>query len=277
LSSKILLFGKIFGKGSIDNILRNPVYCGKIEHKGKFYEGIHKAIIPEAVFLKIQGLRKVRIKPETKIDHPYLLGGLLRCQDCGSVMSPSYVVKRKGEDRKYIYYYRCTKTCKHDWNSCSIKMVNADRIEKFITDKLLKISKDEKAINTLVRQVNDEEAKRLTPLRKKEEKLLKELREIEKKIKNLISCLSEGEERIYPSIKKELGALENRKKVLEFDLEGVRLAIQKEGQTKFEAKIVLDNLKEFSHRLTEVPLRERPHLFQYLIKQIIYGKDVGGK
>jgi len=67
--------------------------------------------------------------------------------------------------------------------------------------------------------------------------------------------------------------LENKKKVLEFDLEGVRLAIQKEGQTRFKAKIVLDNLKEFSRRLTEVLSTERPHLFQYLIKQIIYGRD----
>lgn len=142
---------------------------------------MHKALIPEAVFLKVQGLRKIRIKPETKIDHPYLLGGLLRCQECGSFMSPSYVVKRKGENRKYIYYYRCTKTCKHDWNSCSIKMVNADRIERFITDKLLKISKDEKTINALVRRVNREEEERLSPLREKEGKLLRELKEIEKK------------------------------------------------------------------------------------------------
>lgn len=81
-------------------------------------------------------------------------------------------------------------------------MVNADRIERFITDKLLKISKDEKTINALVRRVNREEEERLSPLREKEGKLLRELKEIEKKIKNLINCLSEGEERIYPSIKK---------------------------------------------------------------------------
>lgn len=34
--------GKKFSKGSIDNILRNPIYYGKISYKGNLYDGIHK-------------------------------------------------------------------------------------------------------------------------------------------------------------------------------------------------------------------------------------------
>jgi len=34
---------------------------------------------------------------------------------------------------------------------------------------------------------------------------------------------------------------------LEFDLEGIQLSIQKEEKEKFEAVIVLENLKYFSH------------------------------
>jgi len=67
--------------------------------------------------------------------------------------------------------------------------------------------------------------------------------------------------------------LENKKKVLEFDLEGVRLAIQKEGQVKFEAKIILDTLKDFTQKVDQIDPSDRPHLFQYLIKSISYGKD----
>ena len=67
--------------------------------------------------------------------------------------------------------------------------------------------------------------------------------------------------------------LENKKKVLEFALEGVRLAIQKEGQEKFEAKIVLDTLKNFTEKIDQIEPADRPHLFQYLIKSISYGKE----
>ena len=70
--------------------------------------------------------------------------------------------------------------------------------------------------------------------------------------------------------------LENKKKVLEFALEGVRLAIQKEGQEKFEAKIVLNTLKDFTEKIDQIEPADRPHLFQYLIKSISYGKEETG-
>ena len=92
-------------------------------------------------------------------------------------------------------------------------------------------------------------------------------------IRNLLNFLSEGEGKKFPSIKKELENLENKKKVLEFDLEGVRLAIQKEGQEKFEAKIVLDTLKDFTEKIDQIEPTDRPNLFQYLIKSISYGKE----
>jgi hypothetical protein len=56
-------------------------------------------------------------------------------------------------------------------------------------------------------------------------------------------------------------------------LEGVRLSIQKEKKEKFEAKIVLENLRNFIDRVKEIKDEEKPYLFQYLIKDIIYGKD----
>jgi len=266
--------GKKFGKGSIDNILRNPVYYGKISYKGNLYNGIHKPIISEAMFLKAQSLRKVRLRPETKINHTYLLGGLLRCAECGSIMTPTYTKnwQRDGKSPRFTYYYRCTKTYKHDWDSCNIKSVNADKVENFILNKLKEVSQSGNAINTLVRKVNKEEEERLPPLKQQEMKLGKEIKNVDRKIHNLINFLSEGEVKKFLSIKKELENLENKKKVLEFDLEGVRLAIQKEGQEKFEAKIVLDTLKDFTEKINQIESADRPHLFQYLIKSISYGK-----
>jgi site-specific DNA recombinase len=267
--------GKKFSKGTIDNILRNPIYYGKIEYKGILYDGVHKPIISEAMFLKAQSIRKIKVKQETKINHPYLLGSLLRCAECGSVMTPTYTKnwKKDGKSPRFTYYYRCTKTYKHDWNSCSIKSVNAERIDNFILDRLKEVSRDERAIKTLVRKINQEDEERLSPLKQQEKNLFKEIKEVERKIQNLLNFLSEGGAVAkFPSIRKELENLENKKKVLEFDLEGVRLVIQKEGQEKFEAKIVLDTLKDFTEKIDQIDFPDRPHLFQYLIKSISYGK-----
>lgn len=67
--------------------------------------------------------------------------------------------------------------------------------------------------------------------------------------------------------------MENKKKVLEYDLEGVRLALQKENQEKFEAQIVLNNLRDFSQRIEEIPPAEKHGLLQSLVKRINYGKE----
>ena len=67
--------------------------------------------------------------------------------------------------------------------------------------------------------------------------------------------------------------LENKKKVLEFDLEGIKLSIQKEEKEKFDTKIVLENLKDFSKKIGETAPTERPQLFQSLIKSVSYGLD----
>ena len=190
-------------------------------------------------------------------------------------MTPTYTKnkQRNGEKSRFTYYYRCTKTYKHNWSSCGIKSVNADKIEKFITDRLKKVSQDEGTVNSLVRKINQEEEERLSPLKQQERQLLKEIQEIERKLKNLVAVLAEGEVEKFPCIKKALEDLENHKKVLEFDLEGIRLSIQKENQVKFEAKIVLDSLKNFSRRLEEATPPDRPQLFQRLIKDILYSKE----
>ena len=50
--------GKRWGKTSLDNILRNPIYIGKVQFNGVIFPGQHKAIIGEALFAKVQSLRR---------------------------------------------------------------------------------------------------------------------------------------------------------------------------------------------------------------------------
>jgi len=98
--------GREFSKSTIFGILRNPVYMGKVRYGKGLYDGEHKAIIPEGKYLKVQTLIKRPVpRMETKIDRDYLLAGLIRCGECGSIMTPTYTKKKKGNgESKYIYY-----------------------------------------------------------------------------------------------------------------------------------------------------------------------------
>ena len=52
--------GKLAPRGPLNHMLKNPIYLGKIIHKGKVFEGQHPAIIDEATWDKAQRRLKDR-------------------------------------------------------------------------------------------------------------------------------------------------------------------------------------------------------------------------
>jgi hypothetical protein len=68
-------------------------------------------------------------------------------------MTPTHSTKKS---LKRYYYYRCTKTFKQDWNACSIRHINADRLEKFVIDNLKRISLDTHYIDSSIFKLNFE-------------------------------------------------------------------------------------------------------------------------
>ncbi len=147
--------GKIFSKGAIHYILRNIIYTGKLKYSGKMYQGIHEPIISEDLFNLAQQIHKEKIR-KLRVYKDYLFGGLVVCNECGSKMTPCFANKRKDNKLKRYYYYRCTSTFKNDWNACSTRQVNADRLENYILENLNRIFLDRNYIENLVFRLNHE-------------------------------------------------------------------------------------------------------------------------
>ncbi|MGA7294257.1 MAG: recombinase family protein, partial [Terriglobales bacterium] len=107
--------GKPWSKMALDHILRNPIYCGQIRFNEQRFKGEQEALIEEALFTKVQSLRRDRSHGSTKLSRVFLLKGLVRCADCGSWMTPHYTQKKHKDGSVYrIPYYRCTKTMHFD-------------------------------------------------------------------------------------------------------------------------------------------------------------------
>ena len=147
--------GKSFSQGAISYILRNMIYTGKVKYAGAIYQGIHKAIISEEVFKLTQQIHKKKIM-KLRLYKDFLFGGLVDCKECGSKMTSCYTNKRKGNRLKRYYYYRCTSTLKRDWNICSTKQVNANRLENYVLESLDRISHDKNYIDNLIFRLNHE-------------------------------------------------------------------------------------------------------------------------
>ncbi|EGO6028448.1 recombinase family protein [Enterococcus faecalis] len=90
---------------SIDRMLKNSLYIGKVKFSGAEYDGIHEPIIDEVTFYKTQKEIARRKQTNTKrYNYVALLGGLCECGICGAKMANRRAVGRKG---KVYRYYRC--------------------------------------------------------------------------------------------------------------------------------------------------------------------------
>ena len=147
--------GKIFSKAHLALILRNITYTGKIKYAGQIYQGIHQPIVSQELFELVQKTHKRRIK-KFRVYRDFLLGGLIRCNECGYKMSACFTNKWRERKMKRYYYYRCNSTKKKGWQACSTQQVSADRIERYILENLERISLDRNYIENLVFKLNHE-------------------------------------------------------------------------------------------------------------------------
>jgi len=140
-------------KSKIFTMLRNPIYLGKIKYDGKLLQGNHESIISQELFDLAQEIHKKAAK-KVKLYKSFPLAGLISCKECNSFMTPSHTNKKKKSSIKRYYYYRCTSTLKKDWNYCSTKQVNANRLENYIFQNMERISQDKQYIASLIFKLN---------------------------------------------------------------------------------------------------------------------------
>ena len=102
--------GKAFGSGTLYYILKNPLYIGKIHHKGTCYAGCHKPLIDLAVWQQVQDKLikgQANRNLQTNAGYPSLLTGLL-VNSAGTKFTPSHANKK---GKRYRYYISGEKDC----------------------------------------------------------------------------------------------------------------------------------------------------------------------
>jgi site-specific DNA recombinase len=93
---------------TINHILKNVKYIGKIYYNGNVYQGHHESIITEEVFNLTQKYMKDRTwnREYRGANYPkFLLSGILRCGECGHVMKIQK--NTSGKRKASATYYTC--------------------------------------------------------------------------------------------------------------------------------------------------------------------------
>jgi site-specific DNA recombinase len=129
IQRKLFALGVKISDQQLTEMFRNPFYCGKIRHNllpGQIIEGKHEKLIPEEVFLRINGSAK-RIGITFKDEFEFTpLKHFLKCGECGTPFS-GYIVKKKN-----LYYYKCNrKGCKCNRSAKLINSLFEDYLGNF--------------------------------------------------------------------------------------------------------------------------------------------------
>jgi len=146
---------KNFSKTNLGYILRNQLYIGKVQHLGEFYDGIHELVISKEIFDMAQKIHKEK-KKNFRVYKNFIFGGLMKCESCGSSMTPCFTNKKTEWKTKRYYYYRCTSTFRENWQECPVKQVSAERLENYVFENLERILADKEYIDNLVFKLNND-------------------------------------------------------------------------------------------------------------------------
>lgn len=178
--------GADFSRGALYQILKNPLYIGKVRHRSELYDGQHEAILQDDIWLKVQERLKenATYNEETKVGAGNsLLAGILYSGD-GAALSPTHTNK---SGRRYHYYIDGTAARGPDRNKPVMRIPANDleqlvllHIKKFATEieepSLLKqINSADKAdqktaINSLIKKITVKEKSVVIELKEEDRK-----------------------------------------------------------------------------------------------------------
>jgi DNA invertase Pin-like site-specific DNA recombinase len=128
--------GVRFGRGALYWLLRNPVYVGRVSHKGQIFEGRQAPIVDLALWEKAQELLGAKSAGREKrqvVPGGRPLAGRL-FDDRGNAMSPSYMAHRSG--KRYAYYISQALLQNDRERAGAVPRVRAEEIERVVSRAL---------------------------------------------------------------------------------------------------------------------------------------------
>ena len=262
--------GKNFSKSTVEVILSNPVYAGKIVENGDLFDGIHEAIIDEETFFSLNKVEPAREHGRiSKTDKVYLLKGLVKCGKHKCKMTPYWVKKND----KQIYYYQCTKYAHYKKLKCPIKNINAEKLENYVVDRLRDMSKSEDDFYLLVDQVNLDLETKKKPVKKEYAELGQKIKDMEAQLEKYIDAVGESSRKTVTELfEKRVEKLQRQIKELEKKKSDLALMMTS-SPSEINAREVLETLKDFSGIYDEFSNQEKATYLSLIVQDVTVLED----
>ncbi|WDL99183.1 recombinase family protein [Alicyclobacillus sp. ALC3] len=286
--------GNPFSVYGVSEILRNPLYVGKIRYNVRenwaekrrkginkhpiIADGEHQPIVSQELWDQVQALYdKKSGRPPRVFQGSFPLTGLLRCPQCGSGMV-AHRVKDTLKDGAVVYRrsYVCGAFRNKGSAVCKSNGVRADEAEQAVFDRLKEAVVRPNVLRDVVDRVNARRSASSKPL-------ASELKSVEKELEQL-NGRKERWYRLYEEDGMERDMLVGRLNELKAQgerLEARRSELRAELATQNDAPpvpraVVKATLTHFHRLLQNAPPEQQKALLHLLVKRIeVKGRSVG--
>ncbi len=264
--------GKTWPKNTIHVILTNEVHTGtlvwgitaKDGAPPVRVEGAFPAIVTAKEYRRVNkllGSRSPKVIHPMRASSPYVLSGLVTCDNCGRPLSAS-----EAKGGRYTYYV-CQSLLKRGSGTCDCPRLNSKRFERLIIDQIRENILSEKNVRGLVRLLDEEmdgmareERERLATIESELADLKQRLDRILEAIETATIEMSDASERIATH--------RERKAQLEIAAEEARTALAERRVILDKVETIAAHAREMGEFLKTSELTETKAFIRSFVKEI---------
>lgn len=199
-----------FAVATVRDILRNPVYIGKIRYNVRqdwskkrrnninpnpiLSDGQHEPIIDMATWNKVQVILNERSKKQNKIYHSeFPLTGILKCPVCGAGMTISRSTsKRKDGTKRILEYYSCGNWKNKGTAVCSSNGIRAEIADEYVLNKIMELINNKPILRKVVDNINRNKSSKLQPTIDELDRIIIEINKLNCKKSKSIELFEDG-------------------------------------------------------------------------------------
>lgn len=283
--------GNAFSTASIKEILKNPVYIGKIRYNVRqdwnekrrkninpnpiLVDGEHDSIIDNETWEKVQIILKDRSKTHNRVyDSEFPLSGLLKCPVCGASMtiSRSYH-KRKDGTKKVAEYYACGNWKNKGTAVCNSNSIRAKVADEAVISKLIETVNNELLLKKVINNINKNKSSKLKPKLDEMNVVNKEIDRLSSKKNSSIELFEDGiltKSELAERIKK----LNEEIDTLKFRLDELKQDVMLAEGKPVPFELVSQVMNKFGEIFKESSTRQqRKQLLNLLVSKITIDKS----
>ncbi|MBO8163637.1 MAG: recombinase family protein [Brevibacillus sp.] len=257
---------RLFDHAIVRDILRRPVYLGKLVNNGTIVDGRHEAIIDSDTWYAVQKEWARRNEGRTPIGE-YLLTGLLECGVCGS---PIVHVrrKRKRAGKEYLYeFYACKNQHVRPKERstelpCRLGYQRRRKVEEFVIEQIKETALNPERITSYLERAEEQSLNQAAV-----HSLQEKLRVIADGLKNLYDAIQCGAVKAS-AVSGRITNLEEEREAIERQLDEI---IEEEPQYRYDTEMQF-LVRQVGEAWDYMTLEEQKVMLRRIIKKVVLNK-----